>query len=94
MEIPKLLAEEISEYCRVNDIINIDEFNIKLLKQGFTIEKFGATPRIIKKEALIPNDKEVNILKEEINNLSSELIRTKQDLEEEKKRKKDIYGEE
>lgn len=46
MEIPKQLKDEIWEYCRVNSITNIDEFTIKLLKQGFTVEKYGAVPNI------------------------------------------------
>jgi len=44
MVIPKSLKDEIWEYCRVNNISNIDEFTLKLVKQGFTVEKFGATP--------------------------------------------------
>jgi hypothetical protein len=49
MEIPKLLKDEIWNYCRLNDITNIDEFTIKLLRSGFTIEKYGATPQVIEK---------------------------------------------
>jgi hypothetical protein len=44
MEIPKNLKDEIWEYCRLNDISNIDEFIIKMIRQGYTIEKFGSTP--------------------------------------------------
>jgi hypothetical protein len=44
MEIPKTLKDEIWDYCRLNNVTNIDDFTMKLLKQGFTIEKFGATP--------------------------------------------------
>ena len=44
MEIPKKLKDEIWEYCRMNDIPNIDEFIIKMVQQGYTVEKFGATP--------------------------------------------------
>lgn len=44
MELPKDLKEEIWDYCRLNDITNIDEFTTKLVRQGFTVEKFGATP--------------------------------------------------
>ena len=44
MEIPKKLKEEVWEYCRVNDISNIDDFTIKMIQQGFTVEKFGSTP--------------------------------------------------
>lgn len=44
MEIPKKLKDEIWEYCRLNDISNVDEFTIVMVQQGFTVEKFGATP--------------------------------------------------
>ncbi|MEI6881252.1 MAG: hypothetical protein WCK82_07980 [Bacteroidota bacterium] len=46
MEIPNDLKGEIWDYCRANNITNIDEFTLKLLKQGFTSEKFGSTPMI------------------------------------------------
>jgi hypothetical protein len=46
MEIPKQLKDDIWDYCRANNITNIDEFIVKLIRQGFTIEKFGATPII------------------------------------------------
>jgi hypothetical protein len=61
MEIPKLIKDEIWEYCRLNNITNIDEFTIKLVKQGFTIEKFGATPvakeKIVEKIVEVPVDR-------------------------------------
>jgi chaperonin cofactor prefoldin len=44
MEIPKKLKDEIWEYCRLNDISNIDDFVIKMVRQGYTVEKFGSTP--------------------------------------------------
>ncbi len=53
MEIPKQLKDEIWDYCRANDISNIDEFIIKILRSGFTSEKFGSSPvpvKIIEKE--------------------------------------------
>lgn len=46
MEIPKQLKDDIWDYCRANNITNIDEFIVRLIRQGFTIEKFGATPII------------------------------------------------
>ena len=62
MEIPKNLKDEIWDYCRVNNISNIDEFTIKLVRQGFTVEKFGATPstKIIEKEV----ERIVEVIKE------------------------------
>ena len=65
MEIPKELKDDIWEYCRLNDITNIDEFTLKLLRQGFTVEKFGATPittiveKIVEKIVEVPVEKEV-----------------------------------
>lgn len=44
MKISKKLKDEIWEYCRLNDISNVDEFTINMVQQGFTVEKFGATP--------------------------------------------------
>ena len=49
MEISKQLKDEIWDYCRANNITNIDEFTMKILRQGFTVEKFGATPQTIEK---------------------------------------------
>lgn len=49
MEVNKELNSEIWDYCRLNNITNIDEFMVKCLKQGFTAEKYGATPTIREK---------------------------------------------
>jgi hypothetical protein len=65
MEISKELKNEIWEYCRLNDITNVNDFMIKLLKQGFTVEKFGATPtttiveKIVEKIVEVPIEREV-----------------------------------
>ena len=67
MELPKDLKDEIWGYCRLNDIPNIDEFNIKLIRQGFTVEKHGSTPfkptEVIKEVEKIV-EKEVEVIKE------------------------------
>lgn len=80
MEISKELNNEIWEYCRINNITNIDEFTLKLLKQGFTSEKFGATPvtktveKIVEKTVEIPVEKIIEkIVEVPINILDSEL---------------------
>jgi hypothetical protein len=44
MNIPKRTYNDILEYCRINDIPNIDEFILKMISQGFTVEKYGAAP--------------------------------------------------
>ena len=61
MEISKELNTEIWDYCRINNITNIDEFINKLVKQGFTIEKFGATPTV--KEKIVEKIIEVPVEK-------------------------------
>ena len=52
MEIPKELKNDIWDYCRANNITNIDDFTLKCLKQGFSVGRYGATPvtRTIEKE--------------------------------------------
>ena len=65
MELPKDLKSDISDYCRVNNITNIDEFTIKLIKQGFTIEKFGATPVIKTVEKIVEKRVEVPVTMED-----------------------------
>jgi hypothetical protein len=70
MEIPKNLKDDIWNYCRINDISNIDEFTIKLIRQGFTAEKFGSSPiaqpkdKIIEKIVEVPVEKIVEVIKE------------------------------
>lgn len=86
MEVSKELNDEIWNYCRANNITNIDEFMLKCLKQGFTVEKFGATPTIkekivekevekivetpVEKEVYITDDKEMQKLTAEIERLN------------------------
>lgn len=86
MEVSKELNDEIWNYCRANNITNIDEFMLKCLKQGFTVEKFGATPTIkekivekevekivevpVEKEVFITDDKEMQKLTAEIERLN------------------------
>jgi hypothetical protein len=72
MDIPQKILDEIWEYCRANKITDVDGFIIKMFKQGFTVEKFGATPseRVIEKEVEkiveVPIEviKEVEVIKE------------------------------
>ena len=53
MEIPYELNEEITEYCRFNDIDDIQKFIVKMVRQGYTVEKYGTSPivpQVIEKE--------------------------------------------
>jgi hypothetical protein len=74
MKIPKKLKDEIWEYCRLNDITDIDAFTLKSTQQGFNIEKYGTTPfkvggkepKVIEKEVVkvVTATTEVEIIKE------------------------------
>lgn len=73
MKIPKKLKDEVWEYCRLNDITDIDAFILKSVQQGFNIEKYGTTPfkiggepEVIEKEVVkvITATTEVEIIKE------------------------------
>ena len=63
MEIPSNIKDEIWDYCRLNAITNIDDFTLKLLKQGFTAEKFGSTPQLNEKIVEKIVEKEVPVEK-------------------------------
>lgn len=62
MEIPKELLNDIKEYCKVNNIIDMDKYIIKILRQGHLVEKFGSTPfskepEVIIKEVIVEKTK-------------------------------------
>lgn len=94
MVIPKDLKEQIWDFCRLNDITNIDEFTIKLLKQGFTVEKFGSSPtikivdKIVEKIVEVEVEKivekiieiPINIVDSEIDNKIKDYIKQIEDL--------------
>jgi hypothetical protein len=71
MDIPKKLQDEIWDYCRLNEIPNIDEFTNKMVGNGFNIEKYGNSPfgsetpepEIIEKEVIKEIIKEVPVEK-------------------------------
>ena len=41
MRIPKKIRDEIREFCKLNDIEDIEDFILKNIKTGFNIEKYG-----------------------------------------------------
>lgn len=41
IELPEKIYDEIKEYCRVNNINDVDKFIRKIVNQGFTTEKWG-----------------------------------------------------
>ena len=44
MKLPKDIKNEIWEYCKANNITNVDEFITSMVTRGFTAEKFGSVP--------------------------------------------------
>ena len=69
MELPKNLKDEICEYCRVNNISGVDDFMVKMVRQGFTSEKFGSTPwtkepEVKEVEKIVTKEVKVEVIKE------------------------------
>ena len=76
------LELEIVNYCTANNIKDIDAFKIKMLKQGFTIEKYGSIPFQSKEKKVVEEKKDVEVKEPEITGVTEEKII-----------KKDLYGE-
>lgn len=85
MEIPNNLLKEINSYCKVNKINDVDKFIIKMLKQGFNIEKYGIEPN----KPITPEvpDK-IKEVKEPVEKKPRKTIKKPED-----NQKKDLYGE-
>lgn len=64
MELPKKITDDIWEYCRLNSITDITAFTIKMVQQGFTVEKYGATPSERVVEKIVEKIVEVEVIKE------------------------------
>lgn len=62
MRIPKKIRDEIKEFCKLNDIENIDDFILKNIKTGFNIEKYGNAP--FTKEVVIEKEVPVEVIRE------------------------------
>lgn len=91
------LLTEIKQYCKLNDIEDVDALINKMLKQGFTIEKHGAIPEIAKpkekkvKEEKPKANKYLIKIKIEEEQVIEETIKVKPEIKEDTE--KDIYGE-
>lgn len=57
IELPKKIKDELYDYCKLNNITNIDEFILKIVTQGFVVEKYGAAPTSKEKIVEVPVDK-------------------------------------
>jgi hypothetical protein len=60
--LPKNIKDDIWNYCRANNITNMDKFIVDMVIQGLNIEKYGTspiTPQVIEKEVIKEVIKEV-----------------------------------
>lgn len=80
MELPKDLKDEIWQYCMANDITDVNNLIINLVKSGFTIEKYGYDPsgsksnaKVVEKEVIKEVIKEVPVVKEVIKEVIKEV---------------------
>lgn len=74
--ISQKLKDEIWNYCRMNDITNIDAFIENMVIQGFNIEKYGNAPLDLKpKEIEVEKIVEVEVIKEVIKEVPVEVIK-------------------
>ena len=45
LTMPRKLEDEINSFCKLNEITDINEFLVSCLYKGYTIAKFGTTPK-------------------------------------------------
>lgn len=58
MQVPDRLKNEIWDYCRANDITDVESFMVRLLERGFSVEKYGETPGEMDPATIETPDKE------------------------------------
>lgn len=96
------LLSEIKQYCELNNIEDVEGLVNKMLKQGFTIEKFGETPINTKGETKKKDSKPKRIeepktnkyridVKIEEEKVIEEVVKVRKEIKEDPN--KDIYGE-
>ena len=79
--ISKKLKDEIWEYCRLNDIPNIDGFIEKMVRQGYSVEKYGTSPGEPSVE-IREVEKIVEVIKEVVKEVPVEVIKEVQVIKE------------
>ena len=67
----KKLLKDISEYCKLNDLVLEDYIN-KLLRDAFTIDKYGSIPQITKEKVIKKEEKPKEVIIKKSNDLYGE----------------------
>jgi hypothetical protein len=75
MEIPNVLHNEIINFCKLNEISDVDDYILQLIVTGFNLSKYGASPlvsRLIEEPKpriipYVPPEKRTNILESNTN---------------------------
>jgi hypothetical protein len=66
IKIPSTLYTNVVEYSKLNQILDVDEFIIKLINVGFTIEKYGVEPKMNKRKDENLNEKKISTEKKDM----------------------------
>ena len=104
MEIPKELLEDIKQYCKVNNIVDVDKYIVKIIRQGHLIEKFGSTPfnkepEVIIKEVIVEKTKKQPTKSKKVETKKKEVtpkeksVKIDKNVKIDNKDKTDLYGE-
>lgn len=56
IKIDKVLYSDIETYCKVNNIQDINGFIKKMIRKGFTMEKFGEVYEVLRNNKQEPNE--------------------------------------
>lgn len=67
-QLPDKLKNDVIEYCKLNNIDDINSFIIKMIRQSLTIEMYGRNPEFIKPE--LPNI----VIEEEVKPITIEQV--------------------
>jgi len=63
-KIPNSFKQELIEYCKLNNIDDVDGFYLKIMKKGFNIEKYGLLDNPVIEKTVEPKIEYVEVIKE------------------------------
>ena len=63
-KIPNSFKQELIEYCKLNNIDDVDAFHLKIMKSGFNIEKYGLLDNPTVEKTVEPKIEYVEVIKE------------------------------